>query len=169
METMDTLFDPRDPSMRVDPYPYYRRLRETDPVHRSPFGYWVLSRYDDVDTLLRSPNVSSEFHRDPTWCRHRGGPDSPVVANSRRWMLTIDGPAHRRVRGVVNRVFSAAAVERMRPRIASLIAGVFDPLGEGDVDLIEHVALPLPVTVICELVGLPAADRRQCREWTEQI
>ena len=166
---MSLLFDPRDPSLSADPYPHYRRLRESDPVHRSPFGYWVLTRYADLDVLLRSPHVSSEFHRDATWAKHRGGPDSPIVTSTRMWMLMLDGAAHRRIRALMGRAFTPRAVARLRPRIAAAIADLVDAMGEGEVDLLEQLALPLPVTVICELLGLPTADRDQCREWTDKI
>ena len=166
---MTVLFDPRDPSIRTDPYPVYRRLRETDPVHRSNFGYWILSRYADVDAVLCAPGASSEFYRNVTWTNRRGGPDSPLVQSVQNWMLMLDGPAHRRIRGVIGRVFTRAAVERLRPRIAAEIDRLLDAVGEGETDLIESLALPLPVTVTCELLGLPAADRDRCRRWTEQI
>ncbi|MDQ3403981.1 MAG: cytochrome P450 [Actinomycetota bacterium] len=164
------LYDPRDPSVRTDPYPHYQRLRETDPVHKTPFGYWVLTRHRDIDTVLRSPAVTSEFHRDATWAKHRGGSESPVVRDTRRWMLMLDKRAHRRIRGLVNHVFSAKSLERLAPRIADILDGLIDRLGTGDkIDLIKHLALPLPVTVICELVGLPTTDQEICRVWTEKI
>ncbi|MDT0541922.1 MULTISPECIES: cytochrome P450 [Streptomyces] len=166
---MTALFDPRDPSVRTDPYPLYRKLRESDPVHRSNFGYWILSRYADVDAVLRAPGASSEFYRDPTWANRRGGPESPLVRSVRKWMLMLDGPAHRRIRGVIGKVFTRAAVERLRPRIAAETDRLLDAVGEGDTDLIQSLALPLPTTVTCELLGLPTSDRDQCRRWTEQI
>lgn len=166
---MTLLFDPRDPSLPVDPYPHYRRLREADPVHRSPFGYWVLTRYADLDLMLRSSAVSSEFHRDPTWVKHRGGTGCPIVESTRKWMLMLDGAAHRRIRGVMGKAFTPRAVTRLRPRIAAVIDDLLDTMGSGEVELIEQLALPLPVTVICELLGLPTGDRAKCREWTEKI
>ncbi|GAA2529961.1 cytochrome P450 [Winogradskya humida] len=166
---METLFDPRDPTMRADPYPHYHRLRAAEPIHRTPFGYWVLSRHEEVEQLVRSPHVSSAFHQDPSWVKHRGGAGGPAVGSTRHWMLMLDGAAHRRIRGQVNAAFTAGAVERLRPRIVELVKELLDELGDGEVDLIEGLALPLPVTVICELVGLPAEDRARCREWTDSI
>jgi cytochrome P450 len=168
-EPMSLLFDPRDPTMRADPYPHYRRLREADPVHRTPFGYFVLSRYDDVDAILRDPRSSSDFPSDPTWARHRGGPDSPIVCSTRHWMMMLDGAPHRRIRQLIGRAFSARAVERLRPRIAAIIGRLVDELGTGEIDLIRGLALPLPIMVIGELLGIPAADRDQCRTWTDRI
>lgn len=166
---MTVIFDPRDPSVRTDPYQIYRRLREADPIHRSNFGYWVLSRYADVDTLLRAPEASSEFYRNSTWANRRGGPESPLVQSVQNWMLMLDGPAHRRIRSVISKVFTRASVERLRPRIAAETERLLDAVGEGDTDLIQSLALPLPVTVTCELLGLPTRDRDQCRRWTEHI
>ncbi|MFI1766558.1 cytochrome P450 [Streptomyces sp. NPDC020800] len=162
-------FDPRDPSVRTDPYPIYRRLRETDPIHRSDFGYWILSRYADVDAVLRAPEASSEFYRNTTWANRRGGPESPLVRSVQNWMLMLDGPAHRRIRGVISKVFTRAAVERLRPRISAETVRLLDAVGEGETDLIQSLALPLPVTVTCELLGLPTDDRDRCRRWTEHI
>jgi len=166
---MTVLFDPRDPAVRADPYPIYRRLRETDPIHQSHFGYWVLSRYADVDAVLRAPGVSSEFYRNTTWANRRGGMDSPLVQSVRNWMLMLDGPAHRRIRGVISKVFTRAALERLRPRIAAETDRLLDAVGEGETELIDSLALPLPVTVTCELLGLPGSDRDRCRRWTEHI
>ncbi|MFB7867950.1 cytochrome P450 [Streptomyces sp. NPDC056069] len=166
----EILYDPRDPKMRSDPYPFYARLRETEPVHRTPFGFWVVSGYEEAGQLLRDPRLTSEFHRDKKWAEHRGGWHSPVVDDTRMWMLMLDGGAHRRIRGLVNPVFNARSVQEMRPRISRILAKVLDDMGAGEgIDLIDELALPLPVTVICGLVGLPVEDRDQCRKWTEAI
>ena len=166
---MTALFDPRDPAVRTDPYPIYRRLRETDPVHQSHFGYWVLSRHADVDAVLRAPGVSSEFYRNQVWAERRGGLDSPLVSSVRNWMLMLDGVAHRRIRGVIGKVFTRGAVDRLRPRVAAEANRLLDAMGEGETDLIDSLALPLPVTVTCELLGLPTDNRVRCRQWTELI
>ncbi len=166
----EILYNPRDPNMRADPYPYYHRLRSVEPIHQTPFGYWVVSSYRATDALLRDPRVTSEFHRDAKWAEHRGGWDSPVVTDTRMWMLMLDGSAHRRIRGLVNPVFSAGALLRMRPRVERLLARFLDEMGTGEgIDMISSLALPLPVSVICGLVGLPFEDREQCRAWTEAI
>ncbi|WP_329620747.1 cytochrome P450 [Streptomyces sp. NBC_01255] len=166
----EILYNPRDPKMRSDPYPFYARLRETEPVHRTPFGFWVVSGYEEAAQLLRDPRLTSEFHRDAKWAEHRGGWNSPVVDDTRLWMLMLDGSAHRRIRGLVNPVFNARSVQDMRPRISKILERVLDDMGEGEgIDLIDALALPLPVTVICGLVGLPVEDRDQCRQWTEAI
>lgn len=166
----ELLYNPRDPQMRDDLYAYYARLRDIEPVHRTPFGYWVVSSYRATDALLRDGRTTSEFHRDAKWAEHRGGFDSPVVSDTRKWMLMLDGAAHRRIRGLVNPVFSGVAMQRIRPQVEQLLGQILDGIDTGGtVDLISELALPLPVTVICRLVGLPVEDREQCRAWTEAI
>ena len=166
----EILYNPRDPRMRDDPYPFYRRLQQTEPVHRTPFGFWVVSGYPEVAKLLREPRLISEFHRDRKWAEHRGGWESPIVKDTRLWMLMLDGAAHRRIRGLVNPVFSALALDRIRDGIAQILDGILEEMGTGSgIDAISQLALPVPVTVICGLVGLPVSDREQCRKWTEEI
>ncbi|MFC9931747.1 cytochrome P450 [Streptomyces sp. NPDC127190] len=166
----EILYNPRDPRMRSDPYPFYARLREAEPVHQTPFGFWVVSGYDEAAQLLRDPRLTSEFHRDKKWAEHRGGWESPVVTDTRMWMLMLDGGSHRRIRGLVNPVFNARSILDMRPRISQILEKVLADMGAGEgIDLIDALALPLPVTVICGLVGLPVEDRDQCRRWTEAI
>jgi cytochrome P450 len=166
----EILYNPRDPGMRSDPYPFYARLRETEPVHLTPYGFWVVSGYKETAALLRDSRLTSEFHRDSKWAEHRGGWESPVVKDTRMWMLMLDGPAHRRIRGIVNPVFSARSIQQMVPKIEEILERILADLGSGEgIDLIGSLALPLPVTVICGLVGLPVEDRDQCRRWTEAI
>jgi cytochrome P450 len=168
-QSAELLFDPGDPGMRVDPYPYYHRLRRTDPIHRSSFGYWVLSRHQDVDVILRDHRSCSDFPHDESWARHRGGRESPIVRSTMLWMMMLDGAAQRRVRSPVGRVFNQRVVEHLRPRVAAVVDGLIDGIGEGEIDLVSQIALPLPIMVVGELLGIPRADRDQCRAWTEHI
>jgi cytochrome P450 len=166
---MELLFDLRDPSLQVDPYPHYHRLRAADPVHHSPFGYWILSRYGDVEAVLKDPRGSSDFPNDPIWAKHRGGPDSNIVTSMRDWMIMLDGPTHRRIRAIVGKVFNARSAQRLLPRIEAAIDQLLDAMGEGEIELVRDLALPLPITVISELLGIPESDRARCRVWTSQI
>ncbi|GAA3035820.1 cytochrome P450 [Actinokineospora globicatena] len=166
---MTALFDLNDPALAADRFGYYRRLRETDPVHRSPFGYWVLTRYDDVDALLRAPSASSNFPADPGWAMVRGGPTCPVVKSTSKWMLMQDGQAHRRMRRLIARVFTPRSIDRMRPRIQQVVDRLIDDMGDGQVDLIAGLALPMPILVVGELLGIPPEDRAKCRDWTDKV
>jgi cytochrome P450 len=163
------LFDLGNPAMVDDPYPLLRRLRETEPVHRAPGGYWVFSRYADVARLLPDPRLGKGFHRLATspMAASRGGTGSPLVAEMSRWMLFQDPPDHTRIRRLVAGAFTPRAVERIRHRTQEIVDGLIDRVaGAGGMDAIEQFAFPLPVTVIAEMLGLPVEDGGMCREWT---
>lgn len=164
------LFDARDPRLREDPYPLYQRLRDVEPVHRTPYGHWVISGYDAVSSLIRNPNLSSEYPQDPGWATQRGGTDSPIVRATRSWMLMRDGVAHRRLRGLSNPLFTARAIRELTPGITGIVHQILEDLGDGqDVDLIGSLAALVPVTVFCGLGGLPVEDRDLCRKWTDAL
>ncbi|MCP3771130.1 cytochrome P450 [Streptomyces sp. MAR25Y5] len=166
---MSALYDLNDPALAADRFGYYRRLRETDPVHRTPLGYWVLTRYDDVAALLRSPHSSSAFPREPGWAMTRGGPTCPVMRSVDKWLLLQDGADHRRLRRLIARVFTPRFIDRLRPRIVEIVDGLLDAMGDGEVDLIRDLALPMPVAVVGELLGIPVEDRARCRDWTDKV
>ncbi|MFC4852867.1 cytochrome P450 [Actinophytocola glycyrrhizae] len=167
---MSEHFDFGDPGLRADRFAYYRRFRETDPVHRTPHGYWMLFRYEDAEALLKSPAASSDFPANPNWARARGGPTSPVVRAASKWLLMQDGPAHRRLRRVVGKLFTPKVIERMRTRVPEivdrLLAGVDDAR---EVDLMSTLAFPVPIAVVSELIGVPEPDREALRVWSESM
>src|SRR5262245_3291205 len=154
-------FFPLRKALRSDPHPYYRRLRERDPVHRSRLadGY-VLSRYDDVLAVLRDPSWSSD---ERNWNRYeryrsrgeRAGIPDPYEEH-RASMLRIDPPDHTRLRGLVSKAFTARAVEAMRPRVALLVDELLAKVEpHRRMELIGDFAAPLPVIVIAEMLGVP--------------
>jgi len=154
--------DPFLPEHRTDPYPLYRKLRELDPVHRSPSGVWVLTRHADATAVLRDPR----FSPNPS---HLNG-ERPQVGPRRvdtRVLLFLDPPDHTRLRSLVARAFTPNVVRRLRPRVEELVAELLDRAEEqGSLELIADLAYPLPVAVICELLGLPATDRDVFRSWS---
>lgn len=167
---MHAMFDARDPRLRDDPYPLYKRLRDAEPVHRTPYGHWVISGYREVASLIRSPRLTSEYPQDRKWAEQRGGWDSPIVEATRRWMLMRDGAAHRRLRGLSNPLFTARAIQELLPRVAGIVRQIMDEMGSGpDIDLIGSLAAQVPVTVFCGLGGLPVEDRDLCRKWTDAL
>ena len=130
---------------RDDPFPLFDRLREHDPVYETDFGYWYVSRYDDVVSLLRDTRLTSG----------RGVPDSlgvtggPLRQIMDSWLMALDGPAHRRARALISRAFTPRAVEAMRPAIAAIAARLVDDLvqqGGGDVNVMLSFPLPMEVT-----------------------
>jgi cytochrome P450 len=143
----------------ANPYPHYHRLRTLEPVHRSPLGFFVVSRHTDVNFVLRDKRFGKDFAGRMT---RRFGPqvlDEPVYRSMSRWMLQMDPPDHTRLRGLVVKAFTARRVEDMRPRIQEIVDRTLDRVEpRGQMDLIADFALRLPVTVICDMLGIPAED-----------
>jgi cytochrome P450 len=155
-------FDPRDPAFNADPYPVYRELRETMPVWRSPFGRTFLTRYEDASLLMRDRRLGKDY-TDPEALIRRFGPtalEEPAVVELSHMMLMRDPPDHTRLRGLVTKVFTARKIEDMRPGIQAITDRLLDEVaGSGEMDAIRDLAFPLPVLVICELLGIPDEDR----------
>jgi cytochrome P450 len=155
----EPLFNPLSPDVIRDPYPHYRRLRESDPVHRSPLGFFVASRHTDVGFVLRDKRFGKDFVGRMT---RRFGPqimDEPIYRSMRHWMLQQDPPDHTRLRALVVKAFTARRVEDMRPRIQQIVDVTLDRVApHRHMDLIADFALRLPVTVICDMLGIPEED-----------
>jgi cytochrome P450 len=155
----EPLFNPMSPEVIADPYPYYRRLREADPVHRSPLGFFVASRHADVAHVLRDKRFGKDFVGRMT--RRFGDKimEEPVYRSMSHWMLQQDPPDHTRLRGLVVKAFTARRVEDMRPRIQEIVDAALDRVErQGHMDLIADFAFRLPVTVICEMLGIPREE-----------
>jgi pimeloyl-[acyl-carrier protein] synthase len=157
----EVYFNPMDPEFIDDPYPTYHRLRAEDPVHQNPLGFWVLTRYEDVVTALRDPRLAKEAIA--SFVAARFGAPIPAVGLS---MLDRDPPDHTRLRGLVSKAFTPRVVEGLRPHIQRIVDGLLARVeGEHAMDLIEEFAYPLPVIVICQMLGVPVEDRDQFRQW----
>jgi cytochrome P450 len=154
------LFNPLAPDFIANPYPFYHRLRETEPMHLTPLGFYVASRHADIATILRDKRFGKDFAGRMS---RRHGPEileEPVYRSMRHWMLQQDPPDHTRLRGLVVRAFTARRVEDMRPRIQEIVDGIIDRVeSRGRMDLIADFAFRLPVTVICDMLGIPSGDR----------
>jgi cytochrome P450 len=150
-------FNPVSAQMRVDPYPFYERLRTRDPVHRTRIiDGWLLTRYRDVDALLRNHVAFS--NRTRVW-------DERLES-----LLDSDPPDHTRLRGLVSKAFTPAAVASLRPRIERVVGGLLDSLdGQEHFDVIRQFAYPLPITVIAEMLGVPPEDMDRFEEWSNGI
>jgi cytochrome P450 len=155
------LFDILDPAFIADPYPVYRRLRERAPVWRSPLGFWVLSRHADISWVLKDPRFGRDF--EGKLSHPRRGSDrlkEPAYRSLGLSMLARDPPDHTRLRGLVAKAFTARRVETMRGAIAACVDRLIDRrAADRQMDLIAEFARVLPVTVICDLLGIPEADR----------
>lgn len=156
------MFDPRDPAFLADPYPAFRRLRETTPVWRAPFGRCFLTRYEDTAVMLRDRRMGKDY-TDPEALMRRFGPtalDEPAVVELSHMMLMRDPPDHTRLRGLVTKAFTARRIEALRQRILAITNELIDRvIDRGSMDAVRELAFPLPVLVICELLGIPEVDR----------
>src|SRR4051794_31231700 len=156
----EPLFNPLSPDYIRDPYPSYQRLRSTDPMHLTPFGAFVASRHAEVTLVLRDKRFGKDF---VDRSARRYGPEimaEPVFRNMRHWMLQQDPPDHTRLRGLVVKAFTARRVEDMRPRIQQIVDQTLDrTIDRGHMDLIEDFAFRLPVTIICDMLGIPEEHR----------
>ncbi|MCG8695116.1 MAG: cytochrome P450 [Minwuiales bacterium] len=164
-EAGDIQFTPLAPEFIKNPYPFYSQLREAEPIHWSPLGFWVASRHADISQVLKDKRFGKLYVRRMT---DRYGPEvmeQPLYAMMSRWMLTQDPPDHTRLRGLVVKAFTARRVEAMRPRIQELVDGLIDAVQDsGEMDLIWDFAHPLPTNVICDMLGIPDEDRAQFTE-----
>jgi cytochrome P450 len=154
------LFDPLSPEFIRDPYPHYERLRTADPMHLTTFGSFVASRHAEASLVLRDKRFGKDYVERSI---RRYGPkimEEPAFRSMRHWMLQQDPPDHTRLRGLVVKAFTARRVEDMRPRIQQIVDQTLDAIaGQGRMDLIEDFAFRLPVTIICDMLGIPEDHR----------
>ncbi len=148
-------YDPTSDRIRNNPYDTYDRMRERDPVHRMRLiDAWVLTRYEDVDAVLRDHR---RFLKD----------DSSDIYRS---MLNSNPPDHTRLRAIVSKAFTPRSVSELHPRIERIVADLLADLdGVGRFDLIEKFAYPIPITVIAEMLGVPARDMDIFEDWSNDV
>jgi cytochrome P450 len=153
--------------MLADPYPYYAHLRSTDPVHwADQFGGWVLTRYADVITVLRSPDASSER---TAAARLQVEPEFQAIYEIRSHaMLNADAPRHTRLRLLVNKAFTPKTVEELAPFIRKFVDEALGAAqARGRMNVMTDLAFPLPATVIAEMLGVPPVDRDRFKKWSD--
>ncbi|MFI6283754.1 cytochrome P450 [Streptomyces sp. NPDC051018] len=164
-----TIEDPTG-ELLADPYGVYDRLRETAPVHRvtGPDGLpvWLVTRYEDVRRGLADPRLSLDKRNSaPGGYKGLGLPPA-LDAN----LLNMDPPDHTRIRRLVSRAFTARRIEELREPVRRIADDLLDGMAaERRADLVAAYAAPLPITVICELLGVPPHSRRDFREWTDAL
>ncbi len=165
------------PAFRDDPYPTYHQLRREWPVARMQTGLrltWMLSRHADVLTVLRHPTASVDRPGQPKPVPGEPPPDLHPLARAiralSRVMLFRDPPDHTHLRRLVNKAFTPRVVERLRPRIQTLVDELLEaPLRDGGMDVIRDLAAPLPVFVIGELLGVPKEDYGPLKTWSDDL
>jgi cytochrome P450 len=167
----DPLFDYYSPEFRADPNPFYRRLREEDPVHwglpYEPYfeGAWHIASYVDVSAMLKDPRLGKAAAADERMAA------LPVEAQEYLGMLNLallraDPPDHTRLRALVSKAFTPRMVEHLRPRVEAISTALLDEAETApEIDLIDQYAFPLSITVITEMLGLTYDDREQLKRW----
>jgi cytochrome P450 len=160
--------------IRANPYPFYEQLRNQDPVHwDEELGFWVLTRYADIDSLYtderfsRAQGLMRNFQRLSESERHLV---EPVYHSFSKTVFYADPPYHTHLRGLMNYAFTPRRVERLRPYIEKTVNELLDATqAKPEMDVVHDLAYPLPVMVIAELLGLPASDRDQFKRWSDDL
>jgi cytochrome P450 len=181
------VYDPSDPQSSQDPWPLYRRIREEAPLHKSPRGFWVVARHADCNAVLRDKRASSDaLNIDPEQMPEGLGAEPGDVnaisefeglqesltslEHDNRPFLFRDPPDHARLRGLVAKAFTPRMVDGLRARTEVIVDELIDAaLEKGDVDAMEEFAYPLPVQVICEMLGVPDADHERFKSWSHAL
>ncbi len=163
------------PEFKANPYPFYARLRAEAPVFRVRLPdkqpAWLVTRYDDVAGVLK----------DERFVKDRGNALTPEQSRKQPWvpalfkplarnMLDVDAPDHTRLRALVHKAFTPRLIEEIRNRIQSLTDDLIDAAERrGRMDLIRDYALPIPTTIISEMLGVPVSDRHRFHHWSQVI
>ncbi|MCC5600914.1 cytochrome P450 [Nostoc favosum] len=162
-----------DPKVHINPYPAYHHLRSESPVHQNFVGGgWLVTRYADVKAILRSGYVRSQdkpksIQERNKYLQDKGKNLNALAHTASQLLFYMDPPDHTRLRSLVVKVFSPVVVERMRPRIQEIVDELLDKVRhKGSMDIIADFAIPLPVTVISRLLGIPQEDQDQLNQWS---
>jgi cytochrome P450 PksS len=161
---------------RANPHPIYAQMRREMPVvpimgPESGSIFYFITRYDDCVTTLKQPQIGKDYHVFPD-LEARYGSAQGEFAMIDRHLLNLDPPDHTRLRGLVHKAFTPSLIENLRGRIQTIADDLIDRAlakNTGDFDLIADYGFPLPITVIAELLGVPAADQDKFREWTRAL
>lgn len=156
-------FDPFDSSVRADPYPHYARLRDEAPcVHLDQYNVWLVSRYADVDRVLRDWQTFSS--------RQGAALEPAATPEEGGVILSTDPPEHTRIRRAVSREFTPKTVAALEPGVRSFVEQALEAaLQDGYVEWIEHMARPLPTTTLARLMGYPLQHQEQYCRWAAII
>jgi len=175
-ETLDLLSVALTPEFREDPHPFFHRLRDQEPIQKTSLGVYMLSRHADASQIVRDPALSSDERNSELYeVFEAAKPDfeNDFAEQSRNaTMLFLDPPDHTRLRGLVSKAFTPRVIGRLRPRIEQLVdellCAVVDR-GDGRMDVVTDLAYPLPVVIICELLGIPPADHATFQDWSRDL
>lgn len=169
-----SLPDLSSPSFKANPFPIYARMRDEAPVFRVELRdgpAWLVTRHEGCERVLKEPRLSKDMLR----MRTNGAavarrPAPRFVRPFSRQLLGHDPPNHTRLRALVSKAFTSRLIEGMRPRIQKLADEQLDAIERsGDLELIRDYALPIPVTIIAEMLGIPHEDRHKFTRWSRKL
>ncbi len=170
--TRSVQLDPREAQFYGNPYPYYDRIRQSVPMFKwEQYGHWCFARHDDVNALLRDRRFGRQIlhvaSREELGLAEPAAHLKPFTDHEQHSLLELEPPVHTRLRGLINRAFLARHIERLRPIITSLSNRLIDEFESShEVDLLTAYATPIPVIVICELLGAPPEMATQFLKWS---
>ena len=154
----------------ADPYPAFARMREDSPVcpvSSSRFDSYLITRFDDAKAALTDPRLSKDLYGPGQQYLRIFGPNSEGLNKN---MLNADPPEHSRLRGITSRAFAPRRIEALRPRVAEIVDDLLDKIiPQGQSELMHDFAIPLPMMVISELLGIPETDHERVLGWTQVI
>ncbi len=166
-------FDPLSRDFQHNPYPVYEELRATTPIfYWEPWKIWFFTRYEDVNTLLRDRRLGRTMeHILPPEQRYIPPASiEPFARIGQHSMFDKEPPEHTRLRGLVHKVFTPRRVESLRGQIETITNQLLEAvIDKGEIEVLSDFAVPLPVSVISELLGVPEADRHLLRPWSNAI
>ena len=167
--------EPVDPSFFGNPYPAYHAIRAETPVFKwEQYGYWCFARHEDVNALLRDRRFGRQIlhvaSRSELGWAETPPHLKPFYDFESHSLLELEPPVHTRLRGLVNRSFLSRQVERLRPAISGLANGLIDRIeAKGEAELLTAYATPIPVIVICDLLGVPSDMAQQLLAWSHDM
>jgi len=165
------------PQFKANPFPFLAALRANQPLYRTSLPdkvktpVWLITRYEDINTLLKDERFPKNRRSALTPEQIRRLPwVPPMFRPLERNMLDLDQPDHTRLRALVHKAFTPRLVERMRERVQTLADELLEEVARrGEMDLIDDYALPLPMTIITEILGVPTGDRHKFHKWSKAV
>jgi cytochrome P450 len=164
--SMSVEWDPFDPAFKANPYPTYDAFLEQAPIYQSAYGPLLVSRYEDCLAVLRHPAASTDYQKSSAWSPDPGRSEDTLVPS----ILNADPPDHTRVRSLVSRAFTVPRVAGLTPRMEQIVNDALDRASErGSMEVVAELAFPLPVLIICDLLGVPTADVGRFKAWSATV
>jgi cytochrome P450 len=172
MTTSKILFNAFDKDFQNDPYPTYERLRREDPIHRSIFNTWVITRYADADAILKDRRFQVDNLPERLKQKNRYLKEGDLNTLSEvldKWLFFLEPPDHNRLKDILTPAFTQSVVENMRPEIQAIVDALLDKVEQkGEMDIIADFAVPLPALVIAKILGLPTDDYEKINKWSSE-